>query len=45
MHSVPTTGVPPRTVQVLWPSSGTSPATEAFLHLLREDTGGGLAAP
>lgn len=39
VHAVPTTGVPPRTVQVLWPSSGTSPATDAFLHLLREDTG------
>ncbi|MDI2031989.1 LysR family transcriptional regulator [Saccharopolyspora sp. TS4A08] len=37
VRSVPTTGVPPRTVQVLWPTSGTSPATEAFLQLLREE--------
>lgn len=36
VRSVPTTGVPPRTVQALWPASGTSPATDAFLQLLQE---------
>ena len=36
--STPTTDVPPRTVQVVWPTSGPSLATRAFLHLLENQT-------
>lgn len=38
VRSVPTTGVPARTVQALWRTSSPSPAARAFLQLLREYT-------
>ncbi|MGW8378287.1 LysR family transcriptional regulator [Streptomyces sp. ODS28] len=38
VSSVPTTGIPARTVRALWRASTPSPAARAFLRLLRERT-------
>lgn len=38
VSTVALTGVPPRSVQAAWRTSGASPATRAFLQLLRERT-------
>ncbi|MFC7342903.1 LysR family transcriptional regulator [Saccharopolyspora griseoalba] len=45
VRSVATTGVPPRTVQALWSSSGITPAAGAFLQLLQEHAPGDLESP